>query len=113
MVLIVFALLVVVFVILPLVGVALWFLITTLVTGLIVGALGRLVVPGMQPIGLLATVCCGWIGSLVGAGIGHAAHLHHLATLLVEIAVAAVTVAVWSRSERQLPARRRGRMLPR
>jgi uncharacterized membrane protein YeaQ/YmgE (transglycosylase-associated protein family) len=97
----VFALLVVVFVILPLIGVALWFVISTAIVGIFFGALGRLIVPGYQPIGILATVCCGWIGSLVGGIVGHGAGLGHFATILVEIALSAAAVAVWSGSQRR------------
>jgi uncharacterized membrane protein YeaQ/YmgE (transglycosylase-associated protein family) len=46
------------------------FIIGLLVDGLIVGALGRLVVPGRQNMGCLATSLCGIGGSLVGGLIG-------------------------------------------
>ena len=101
MILAVFAILILIFVILPLVGVALWFVITTAIVGIIFGGLGRLIVPGHQPIGLLATICCGWIGSLIGGAIGHGVGFGHLATLLVEIGVSAGAVAVWSATQRK------------
>jgi uncharacterized membrane protein YeaQ/YmgE (transglycosylase-associated protein family) len=110
----VFALLVVIFVILPLAGVALFFVLRTLIIGLIMGALGRLVVPGAQPIGFLATVCCGWIGALVGGAIGSAAHFGGLATTLVMVAVSAGAVAIWSGTHRKgIGGRPRRRMLDR
>jgi uncharacterized membrane protein YeaQ/YmgE (transglycosylase-associated protein family) len=105
-VLAVFALLVLLFVVLPLLGAALWFVLWTAIGGLVIGALGRLIVPGTQPIGLLATICCGWLGSLLGAGIGGAAGLPRIGTILVSIGVSAVAVAVWSGSHRQLAGRR-------
>ena len=37
--------------------------------GLIAGAVARLLVPGRQPIGILATVGLGIVGSLLGGGI--------------------------------------------
>ena len=37
-----------------------------LVSGLLVGALARLVVPGRQPIGCLATIAVGVVGGLLG-----------------------------------------------
>lgn len=40
-----------------------------MVFGLIAGAIARLLVPGRQPIGLLATMGLGIIGSVVGGGI--------------------------------------------
>jgi uncharacterized membrane protein YeaQ/YmgE (transglycosylase-associated protein family) len=109
----VFVALVVIFVILPLVGVALWFLVSTAVVGLIVGALGRLVVPGAQPIGVLATIACGWAGSLIGGGIGRSAGFGRLATLLVEIALSAVAVALWSGYHRRSVGSSQRGVLPR
>lgn len=99
MILAVFIVLVLIFVILPIIGVALWWLITTAIVGLIVGALGRLIVPGRNPIGFLATVVCGLIGALVGGGIGHAIG-GRFVTVLCEIGVAAAAVAVWSATHR-------------
>jgi uncharacterized membrane protein YeaQ/YmgE (transglycosylase-associated protein family) len=97
----IFVALVVIFVVLPLVGVALWWLFTTLVVGLIVGALGRLVVPGRTPIGLLPTIACGLIGALIGGGIGHAISHSRFVTVLVEIGVSAAAVAVWDVAKRR------------
>jgi len=34
--------------------------------GLIIGAIARLLIPGRQPIGILATILLGIVGSLVG-----------------------------------------------
>jgi uncharacterized membrane protein YeaQ/YmgE (transglycosylase-associated protein family) len=104
MVLFVFAALIILFVILPLVGVALWFVISTAAVGLVLGALGRLIVPGQQPIGVLATIICGWAGSLIGGAIGRIiwnSHSHHLATLLIEVGVSAAAVLTWSRHDRK------------
>jgi uncharacterized membrane protein YeaQ/YmgE (transglycosylase-associated protein family) len=97
----VFVALVVIFVILPLVGVALWFLVSTAVVGLVVGALGRLIVPGSQPIGVLATIVCGLIGSLIGGGIGRGIGHGRFVTILLEVGVAAASVAVWSAADRR------------
>jgi len=102
----VFLALIVIFVILPIVGVALWWLITTAIVGLIVGALGRLIVPGRTPIGLWATIACGLIGSLVGGAVGHAIG-GKFVTVLLEVGVAAGAVAVWSGSQRTSIGRRR------
>ena len=97
----VFIALVVVFVILPLVGVALWFIVSTAVVGLIMGALGRLIVPGSQPIGVLATIACGLAGSLIGGGIGRGIGHGWLVTVLLEVGVAAAAVAIWSAADRR------------
>jgi uncharacterized membrane protein YeaQ/YmgE (transglycosylase-associated protein family) len=39
--------------------------------GLIVGALARFLMPGRQPMGILATMLLGIIGALVGGGISY------------------------------------------
>lgn len=96
----VFVALVVIFVVLPLVGVALWWLLSTLFVGLIVGALGRLIIPGPTPIGLLPTVACGLVGALIGGAIGRAIG-GHFVTILVEIGVAAAAVAFWDVTHRR------------
>jgi len=97
----VFALLVVVFVILPLVGWAIGLVIWTAIVGIFFGALGRLIVPGYQPIGFLATICCGWAGSIVGGIIGRSAGVGHFATVLIEIGLSAAAVALWSGTHRR------------
>jgi uncharacterized membrane protein YeaQ/YmgE (transglycosylase-associated protein family) len=103
-ILVVFVALVVIFVLIPIIG----FAISTLITGLIIGALGRLIVPGWQPIGVLATLACGVAGAFIGRSIGHnALHVGGFATLLIEIGVAAVAVAIWAGiGRRSLPGRR-------
>ena len=93
MVLAIFAVLVVLFVVLPLIGLALWALVTTVIVGLVIGALGRLVVPGSQPIGFLATVGSGLCGSILGGFIGqHLLSSGWLVTILLEVAIAAGVV---------------------
>lgn len=89
--------LLVVVLIVPLIGFGAW-AVSTIVVGLIIGAFGRLVVPGAQPIGCLATLVAGLVGSLIGTVVGRAAAVGHLATVLLEVAAAAVLVAVMSRS---------------
>ncbi|HKH87961.1 MAG TPA: hypothetical protein VKA05_04020 [Acidimicrobiales bacterium] len=44
--------------------------IALLVGGLIVGALGRLVVPGPNPMGIFATIGVGLLGSFLGGLVG-------------------------------------------
>ncbi len=41
-----------------------------ILTGLVVGALGRLLVPGRQPLGCLGTIAAGLFGSLVAGLVG-------------------------------------------
>jgi uncharacterized membrane protein YeaQ/YmgE (transglycosylase-associated protein family) len=96
---------VILFIALPIAGLALWALITTAIVGLIIGGLGRLLVPGHQPIGLLTTLLLGLVGSIVGGFVGnHVIHTGRIVTVLLEIGVAAVLVATVSSvdSRRQL-----------
>jgi len=97
----VFALLVLIFVILPLAGMAIAWVIWTALIGIFLGAFGRLVVPGRQPIGVFATIACGLVGSLAGGIVGQTAHLHRFTTLLIEIGIAALAVALWSGTHRR------------
>ncbi len=63
--------------------------------GLVIGALGRLVVPGRQPIGCLLTVLLGIVGSIAGLAVARAAGLDWwLFVLACQVAIAAVCVAV-------------------
>ncbi|HEY3631646.1 MAG TPA: hypothetical protein VGL21_12130 [Jatrophihabitantaceae bacterium] len=82
-------------VVLPIVGWALWLLISAALVGAIIGGLARLVLPGKQEIGFFSTIVIGWIGSLIGSLIGrHLFHVGGFLTVLCEIAVAAVLVAI-------------------
>ncbi|MGH9096536.1 MAG: GlsB/YeaQ/YmgE family stress response membrane protein [Acidimicrobiales bacterium] len=84
------------FIVFPIIGLAIGTIISSIVVGLVIGALGRLVIPGRQSIGLLATVMLGLIGSIVGGFI--ARHVFHIGglSILLEIGVAAVAVALYA-----------------
>jgi uncharacterized membrane protein YeaQ/YmgE (transglycosylase-associated protein family) len=45
----------------------------TLVVGLVVGALAKLIVPGRDPGGVIITILLGIAGAFLGGWIGHAA----------------------------------------
>jgi len=47
-------------------------ILTTLIVGLIVGALAKLVMPGRDPGGIIITIILGVAGAFVGGWIGHA-----------------------------------------
>ncbi|MFY9808911.1 MAG: GlsB/YeaQ/YmgE family stress response membrane protein [Pseudonocardiaceae bacterium] len=47
-------------------------IISAIIVGLIIGALGRLVVPGKQAIPIWLTIIIGIIAAFIGAGIAHA-----------------------------------------
>src|SRR3954453_20210862 len=65
-----------------------------LIAGLIIGALARLVLPGTQPIGIVATALFGIAGSLIGAILAHALDWHStIVQLLLSIGVSALLVA--------------------
>ena len=46
------------------------FILALFIGGLIIGALARLIVPGRQPFGILATAAIGVAGSIIGGLIG-------------------------------------------
>lgn len=76
-------------------------LFSAIVVGLVVGALGRLVVPGRQAIGCLFTILLGIVGALAGAAIADAAGVDWwLLVLACQVGVAAVGVAIVARSMR-------------
>lgn len=71
--------------------------ITTILVGFIIGALGRLVVPGKQPLAWWLTLLIGVIGASVGTAIAFALDWtdkegFNIVELLCQVAVAAVLV---------------------
>lgn len=83
--------------VIPIVGWALWLLISAALVGAVIGGLARLVLPGRQEIGVLSTVVIGWIGSLFGSLLGrHLFHVGTFLTVLCEIGVAAILVLIAS-----------------
>ena len=96
---------VVLFVVLRLIGIAAWALISAAITGLVIGALARLVVPGTRGLGILPTILLGLVGSIVGGFIGsHLLHAGGLLTVILEVGVAAVAVALFANHRRQVSA---------
>jgi uncharacterized membrane protein YeaQ/YmgE (transglycosylase-associated protein family) len=72
-------------------------IIGVIVGGLIIGALGRLVLPGKHPIGCLLTVLIGVVGAGAGYYLGHNAwKLHDWPTFFVQILIAALLVGIFS-----------------
>lgn len=66
-----------------------------LITGLIIGLLGRLVVPGRQPIGFIRTMLVGVAGSLAGGYLGkEVLHFGSGGRFVVAVLVAAALVMV-------------------
>jgi uncharacterized membrane protein YeaQ/YmgE (transglycosylase-associated protein family) len=71
-------------------------IIAWLITGLVIGGLAHLLVPGRQRIGILLTLLFGIVGALIG-GFITAAILgagHFIITFIVSLIVAALLIAV-------------------
>ncbi|CAM5652338.1 hypothetical protein GCM10010329_10770 [Streptomyces spiroverticillatus] len=73
-------------------------IISAIVIGLIIGILGRLVVPGRQKIGILWTILVGILAALAGAAIAKALGVNDTKGIdwiewLIQIGLAAVGVA--------------------
>ena len=69
-------------------------------TGLIIGALGRLVLPGRQEIGLLATALVGIGASLLGGILADLFDVGWLVQFLVAVALAAIGITLLASPER-------------
>ncbi|GGV63174.1 MULTISPECIES: GlsB/YeaQ/YmgE family stress response membrane protein [Streptomyces] len=79
-------------------------IISAIVIGVIIGTLGRLVVPGRQRIGILWTILIGIVAALVGAAIASALGVADTKGVdwiewLIQIALAAVGVAALDRAK--------------
>jgi len=74
-------------------------------TGVIIGALGRLVLPGRQDVSLLATALIGIAASLLGGILADIFDVGGLIRFLVAVALAALGVTLFASSEhRRRPA---------
>jgi uncharacterized membrane protein YeaQ/YmgE (transglycosylase-associated protein family) len=77
-------------------------IITAILIGAVVGVLGRLVLPGKQPIGMIVTILVGIVSALIGTvlaralGIPTATNGIDWLELLVQVIVAALGVALVS-----------------
>ena len=75
-------------------------IITAILVGIVVGALGRLVLPGKQPIGMLLTILVGIVSAFIGTALARAIGIPTATggidwlELLVQVVVAAVGVAL-------------------
>ncbi|AGB23110.1 putative membrane protein [Mycobacterium sp. JS623] len=76
--------------------------ITAILIGIVVGALGRLLVPGRQPIGWLVTILVGIVSAFIGTAIARALGIPtdtngiDWLELLCQVVVAALGVALVS-----------------
>ena len=75
-------------------------IITAILIGVVVGILGRLALPGKQPIGMLVTILVGIVAAFIGTAIARALGIPTATNgvdwleLLVQVIVAAVGVAL-------------------
>ncbi|NEA52039.1 GlsB/YeaQ/YmgE family stress response membrane protein [Streptomyces sp. SID10815] len=79
-------------------------IISAIVIGIVIGALGRLVVPGRQHIGILWTILIGIVAALIGAAIASALGVDDTKGVdwiewLIQIALAAVGVIALGRAK--------------
>ncbi len=86
-------------------GSVLFLILSIIIGGLVIGALGRLVVPGPNPIGFWWTVACGVGGAVVGGIVARLLFFnpatHWLVTLVIEVVAAAFLVSLVSKSRRR------------
>jgi uncharacterized membrane protein YeaQ/YmgE (transglycosylase-associated protein family) len=93
-------------------------IISAILVGIVVGVLGRLVLPGKQPIGMLVTILVGIVSAFIGTAIARALGIPTATggidwlELLVQVIVAALGVAlvasIMGRRRTGLLGRRRG-----
>ena len=58
-----------------------WHIIWMIILGLIVGLIARLIVPGRQPLGVIATALLGIVGAYVGGTLGSVVFAPHQFTI--------------------------------
>lgn len=76
-------------------------LIVAVVVGAVIGALGRLVVPGRQNIGMLLTIVIGIVAAVLGTFVANVLHVAHTRgidwiQLAIQVAFAAIGVSLVS-----------------
>lgn len=77
-------------------------IISAILIGIVVGLIGRLIVPGRQPIGFLVTILVGIVSAFIGSAIARALGIPTMTSgidwleLLVQVIVAAIGVALVS-----------------
>lgn len=93
---------------------------SAILIGIVVGVIGRLLVPGKQPIGMLLTILVGIVSAFIGTAIARALGIPTATggidwlELLVQVVVAAVGVAAVAGlmgQRRGMLGRRRSRLM--
>jgi len=73
-------------------------------TGLVIGALGRLILPGRQDISLLATALVGIAASLLGGILANVFDVGSIIEFLVAVVLAALGIALFASREHRRAA---------
>ena len=73
-------------------------------TGLVIGALGRLILPGRQDIGLVATALVGVAASLLGGILANLFDVGSIIEFLVAVVLAAIGIALFASTEHRRAA---------
>lgn len=84
----------VLFVLLPLVGAAFATLVSTLLFGLLIGCLARVIAPGRTRRGLVFTALAGVAGALCGSLLAELLHTGNIGRFLLQIGAAVAVVAL-------------------
>lgn len=88
------------------------FILLMIIGGAIIGALGRLVIPGPNPIGFVRTVLAGWAGAFLGGLVGHLIfgwRYRYSSLLALIIAVGFTALIIYAMEGRNRTYRRRWR----
>lgn len=73
-----------------------------LVAGIVIGVLGRLLVPGRpRDLGCILTVLIGVVGAAIGTAIGEAIDAGGVVTFLIQVVAAALLVSLFSAGSRR------------
>ncbi|WP_371781324.1 GlsB/YeaQ/YmgE family stress response membrane protein [Streptosporangium subroseum] len=77
------------------------FIVSAIIVGAITGGLGRLLLPGRQDIGMVATIVAGIVAAFVGSGIAYLLGFEDKTwiVLIVQLVLAVVCVGVVSNSK--------------
>ncbi|AWS40108.1 GlsB/YeaQ/YmgE family stress response membrane protein [Streptosporangium sp. 'caverna'] len=77
------------------------FIISAIIVGAITGGLGRLLIPGRQEIGMVATILAGIVAAFVGSGIAYLLGFEDKTwiVLIVQLVLAVVCVGVVSNAK--------------
>ena len=83
---------------------------TALLAGIVIGALGRLVIPGRQAIGWILTFAVGLVGAFLGGFLAEGMNIDvWWQTLIVQVVVAAILVLLITSLTRSSVNKRRAR----